>query len=231
MSTVRVRQHVNPLARKYLAAVPPSDWRQLFAQPGQPLHLDIGCARGEFLLEMAKNVPHWNFLGVEIRHTLVIEANQTRDRLGLTNLDYISANITTSLNACLPAASLASVSIQFPDPWFKRRHQKRRVVQPALVQGLATCLNLGGWVLLQSDIEAVAVEMRQRFRENPAFVEVSEAIIATANDAPAHGAHAYGDAHPTTDWLSNNPLPVPTERELQTLARGLPVYRAKFVRC
>jgi tRNA (guanine-N7-)-methyltransferase len=225
MSTVRVRQHVNPLARKYQVAVPASDWRQRFARPEQPLHLDIGCARGDFPLAMAAAFPDWNFLGVEIRQPLVIEANQERERLGLTNLDYLSANITTSLDVCLPAGSLAAASIQFPDPWFKRRHQKRRVVQPELVQGLATCLQPGGWVLLQSDIEAVALEMRRRFRENPEFWEVTPEVAPS--DTNAQGGR---QANRLSDWLSQNPLPVPTERELHTQARDLPIYRAKFVR-
>jgi tRNA (guanine-N7-)-methyltransferase len=212
MSTVRVRQHVNPLAQKYQVTVVPSDWRQLFAHPNQPLHLDIGCARGEFPLQMAQAFPDWNFLGIEIRQPLVTLANQVRDQLGLTNLYYLPANINTSLSASLATGSLTAASIQFPDPWFKRRHQKRRVVQPELVADLATCLRSGGWVLLQSDIEALAREMRRRFRDNPQFTEIID---------PA----AEQDL-----WLPSNPLTVPTERELHTQSQGLPVYRAKFLR-
>jgi tRNA (guanine-N7-)-methyltransferase len=219
MSTVRVRQHVNPLAQKYQAAVAPSDWRHLFANPQQPLHLDIGCARGDFPLQMAQALPDWNFLGIEIRHPLVIEANQTRAQLGLTNLAYLYANISTSLSACIPPGTLAAASIQFPDPWFKRRHQKRRVVQPQLVADLATCLQPGGWVLLQSDIEAVAQEMRRRFRQNPNFTE----ILPETTKPPITGGQEGG-------WLTSNPLPVATEREIQTQTRRLPVYRAKFMR-
>lgn len=75
MPRVRVRQHVNPLSKKYQTPVSPPDWTQVYAQATQPLHLDIGCARGEFLLRMATLQPDWNFLGLEIRESLVEQAN------------------------------------------------------------------------------------------------------------------------------------------------------------
>ncbi|MEB3150198.1 MAG: tRNA (guanosine(46)-N7)-methyltransferase TrmB, partial [Sphaerospermopsis sp.] len=99
------------------------------------------------------------------------------------------------------------VSIQFPDPWFKSRHAKRRVVQPELVQELANYLAVGGVVFLQSDQEFIAVEMCDRFQEHPAFEKMG-----------------------TEKWLAENPLPVPTEREIATQNKGEPVYRALFVK-
>jgi tRNA (guanine-N7-)-methyltransferase len=210
LAAVRVRQHVNPLSKKYLTPTSPPDWEKLYGNPAQPLHLDIGCARGKFLLNMAQLRPDWNFLGLEIREPLVEEANQLRDELGLTNLHFLFCNVNNSLQpllSSLPAGMLQYVTIQFPDPWFKKRHQKRRVVQPELVADLATYLMPGGCVFIQSDIEQVAVEMRDRFAANPAFQSQS-------NDT----------------WLAENPLPVPTERETSTLSQGEPVYRALFIK-
>ncbi|HEY9859436.1 MAG TPA: tRNA (guanosine(46)-N7)-methyltransferase TrmB [Candidatus Obscuribacterales bacterium] len=209
MSLVRVREHVNPLSRKYQSPVKPPDWSQVYADTTKPLHLDIGCARGRFVLSMAQTEPSWNFLGLEIRATLVDQANQERDELNLTNLHYLFCNANTSARSLLhslPKGVLQRVTIQFPDPWFKRRHQKRRVVQPELVQELASYLVPGGVVFLQSDIHEVAVEMCDRFEEHTAFQRQGEG------------------------WLSENPLSVPTERECMTLERGEPVYRALFVR-
>lgn len=208
MPPVRVRQHVNPLSQKYLALQEQTDWLGYLAQPDQPLHLDIGCARGKFLLDMAQAKPTWNFLGIEIREPLVDEANADRDRLGLTNLYYLFANANTCLTRLLAPASLAAASIQFPDPWFKRRHQKRRVVQPQLVDALALCLQPGGWVLLQSDVLEVALAMQSQFASHASFSQT----------------------HPELTWLPSNPLPIATERELYTLAKGEPVYRAQFTR-
>jgi tRNA (guanine-N7-)-methyltransferase len=207
---IRVRQHVNPLAKKYQQAVNPVEWEKIYANLHQPLHLDIGCARGRFVLQMAQIEPHLNFLGLEIREPLVIEANKLCSELGLTNLHYLFCNANNSLKvllSSLPPGILQRVTIQFPDPWFKTRHAKRRVVQPELVADLANYLPVGGVVFLQSDMEFIAVEMRDHFAENPHFQRIG-----------------------TGEWLAENPLSVPTERELSTQNRGEPVYRALFER-
>lgn len=209
MPKVRVRQHVNPLSKKYQTPVNPPNWEKVYAQATQPLHLDIGCAKGEFLLRMAQMEPDWNFLGLEIREPLVEQASAKVLELGLTNLYFLFCNVSNSLQPLLeslPARTLQRVTIQFPDPWFKKRQAKRRVVQPELVDTLATYLIGGGVVFIQSDIEAVAVEMCDRFEVHPAFQRQS------------------------IDWLVTNPLAVPTEREISTIAHSEPVYRALFIR-
>ena len=209
MPKVRVRQHVNPLSKKYQTPAQPPNWERIYAQSNQPLHLDIGCARGEFLLSMATIQPNWNFLGLEIREPLVEHAHDKVSELGLRNLYYLLGNVHTSLKPLLESfevGKLQRVTLQFPDPWFKKRQAKRRVVQPELVDTLATYLMDGGEVFLQSDVEAVAVEMCDRFEAHPAFQKQGSAL-----------------------WLETNPLPVPTEREVSTLSRGELVYRALFV--
>jgi tRNA (guanine-N7-)-methyltransferase len=209
LAAIRLRNHVNPLSNKYQTSASPLNWEKIYAILTQPLHLDIGCGKGRFLLSMATLEPEWNFLGLEIREPLVQEANTWRDELGLTNLHYLFGNVNNSLPAILsslPNGTLQRVTIQFPDPWFKNRHAKRRLVQPALVAELATYLAVGGIVFLQSDIEALAVEMCDRFCAHPGFQRQGKA------------------------WLAENPLPITTEREKSTLSRGEPVYRALFIR-
>lgn len=209
MATVRVRQHVNPLSNKYQTTIASPDWAAIFSQPEQPLHIDIGCAKGYFLMQMAEQHPDWNFLGLEIRLPLVNAALQKRDELGHDNLHFLFCNANTSLTDVLASFApnpLQQVSIQFPDPWFKKRHQKRRVVQPELVQCLATFLPPGGRVILQSDVEDVAQVMCDRFAEHDAFQRSQ------------------------VDWLVASPLLAQTDRELLTLAKGLPVYRAIFLK-
>ncbi len=209
MAKVRVRQHVNPLSIKYQTPVTPPNWTEIYSQPNQPLHLDIGCARGEFLLKMATLQPDYNFLGLEIRESLVKDANQLVAELGLKNLHYLFGNANNSLVPILeslPQKILQQVTIQFPDPWFKKRQMKRRVVKPEMVKELAMYLGEGGWVFLQSDVEDVAREMCSRFEANSAFYRKDD------------------------DWLAINPLPIPTERETYTISRGEPVYRALFIK-
>jgi tRNA (guanine-N7-)-methyltransferase len=158
---------------------------------------------------MAAACPQWNFLGLEIRQPLVDYCLSRRDADQQGNLHFIFCNANASLGPLLshlPPGALQQVSIQFPDPWFKKRHQKRRVVQPELVDDLAQALPPGGRVVLQSDVEAVAVEMCDRFADQPAFARTSP------------------------HWLPDSPFPAQTEREQLTLGKGLPVFRAIFVR-
>jgi tRNA (guanine-N7-)-methyltransferase len=177
----------------------------VYQNPSLPLHLDIGSARGKFLLKMALLSSQINFLGVEIREPLVREANQQREQEGLTNLHFLFGNINNSFSVLLeslPVGVLHCITIQFPDPWFKQRHSKRRVVQPELVDCLVAHLVEGGTIFLQSDVESVAREMGERFEVHP------------------HLKKQHSE-----EWLSINPFPIPTEREIATLAKNQPVYR------
>jgi tRNA (guanine-N7-)-methyltransferase len=208
MSILRVRQHVNPLSQKYQEPATAIAWDTYYADPDQPLYLDIGCARGRFLLDLSQLHPEWNFLGIEIRQSLVEQANLIRDRWGLRNLHYAFANANIAVQSLCPRNSLSGAFIQFPDPWFKRRQQKRRLVQSSLVEDLAVCLRPGGFVFLQSDLLELAQQMRDRFHQHPAFEPQTS----------------------PEEWLTANPLPVPTERELSTLELGKPVYRCQFMK-
>ncbi len=207
-----VRQHVNPLSRFFqlpLELPPPA---ALFADPSLPFHLDIGCARGRFLLALAQQQAGVNHLGVEIRRALVHAAEADRQALDLNNLHYLFCNANVSLEAwlaALPAGQLDLVSIQFPDPWFKKKHHKRRVLQPALVLAIAAALAPGKRLFLQSDV-----------------LEVIEPMVALT-EACGCFQRPSTDAKP---WRSSNPLPVPTERERYVLDQGLPVYRVLYER-
>ena len=215
----RVRQHVNPFNIRYSTPVTPPRWAEVFARPHQPLHIDIGCAKGYFIRDMAQVCPDWNFLGLEIREPLVEQCLKHYDQLGLTNAHVLFCNANNSLRPLL--ASLPQppqrVSIQFPDPWFKKRHQKRRVVQPQLVTDLAEFMPAGAWVWLQSDVETVAQDMVEVFGANPHFQRSFD---------PPHAA----PPETTGPWLAHNPLAAQTDRERVTLTQGKPVYRALFIR-
>lgn len=208
MSAVRVRQHVNPLSQKYQHPISAPNWETLYQTWTNPLHLDIGCARGQFLLNLAQLKPDWNFLGVEIREPLVVRANEARDELNLKNLHYLFCNINISLSTLIGSQILRGVTIQFPDPWFKKRHQKRRVAQPELIQTLANQIEPGGFLFVQSDVLDVADQMRTVISAHPAFLPSPD----------------------STPWMTHNPFPVATEREIATLSEGKPVYRCWFNR-
>ncbi|MGB5595468.1 MAG: tRNA (guanosine(46)-N7)-methyltransferase TrmB [Crocosphaera sp.] len=205
MARVRVRQHVNPLSAKYLNPLILPDWETIYPHLDKPLHLDIGCGRGKFLLKMAPLYPDVNFLGIEIREPLVTEANEQRDRLQLSNLHFLFCNINIYIEPLLqsfPPKILSCVTIQFPDPWFKQSHKKRRVVQPSLVKAIANYLTDDGSIFLQSDIKEVAKEMGDNFLVNSCF----------------HKQHQE-------TWLRENPFPIQTEREIATLNKNESIYR------
>ena len=207
-----VRQHVNPLSRVHLQPRPLPPLEALFADPSLPLHLDIGSARGRFLLALAPLQPSRNHHGLEIRQPLVRAAEADRLAAGLANLHFLYANAGVSLPdwlAQLPPGRLALVSLQFPDPWFKTRHHKRRVLQPPLLRALAAALPPGARLFLQSDVLELIQPMVELVEESGCFTR------------PA------ADPRP---WRPTNPLPVPTEREGHVLSQGLPVYRALFQR-
>ncbi|MEL6263044.1 MAG: tRNA (guanosine(46)-N7)-methyltransferase TrmB [Cyanobacteria bacterium J06626_6] len=224
----RVRQHVNPLSSKYANPAIAPDWPSVYADASLPLHLDIGCAKGDFVREMSQQQPDWNFLGLEIRQPLVERSLLRRDRAvergAKQNLHFIFCNANNSLGPVLETYSgrLQCVSIQFPDPWFKKRHQKRRVVQPALVEALSELMPKGGMVWLQSDIESVCAEMCDRFDEHPNFArahEVTQAALPKQSSSPDG-----------VQWLSKSPFPAQTDRERVTQEKGQPVYRARYER-
>lgn len=205
MARVRVHQHVNPLSPYYRQEPTPFDV-SAFGEPELPLHLDIGCARGRFLLRMAAERPEWNYLGVEIREPLVVEANSLADEAGLKNLKYQFANAMLFLGhllADIPDGRLQMVTVQFPDPWFKNRHAKRRMVNAELVEAVVDKLANGGKIFVQTDIEFLAEEMFELFRADERLTE-----------------------KPT----DHNPFPVRTEREKAVEDKELPVYRSMFVK-
>jgi tRNA (guanine-N7-)-methyltransferase len=154
---------------------------------------------------MAEQDRNWNFLGVEIREPLVIEANRIAEEKGLAgNLHYEFCNAMLWLDRLLkniPFGVLQMVTIQFPDPWFKKKHAKRRMVNRELIDAVLTKLDAGGRIFVQTDIEPLAEEMFELFRHR---TELTETVI---------------DA---------NPFAVKTEREKAVEEKGLMVYRAMF---
>lgn len=206
MPRVRVHQHVNPLSPFYRQEPEPLVYKDLFSDPARPLLLDIGCARGRFLLRMAEADASRNYLGVEIREPLVAEANRLAEEAGLSNLHYSFCNAMLWLGRLLeglPKDILEAVTIQFPDPWFKKKHAKRRMVNPEMVETVGSLLRPGGRVFVQTDIEFLAEEMFEHFRASRKFTEQTTA---------------------------ENPFPVKTEREKAVEDKQLPVYRRLFVR-
>lgn len=211
----RVRQHVNPLksAHQRLLDLPERWPAEVFAQPNNPAHLDVGSARGEFCLALAASRPELNVVGLEIRHAFADAAKREADTLGLRNAAFFACNASVQTPSLLEAlcGGLRSVTISFPDPWFKERHKKRRVLQPPLARTLEAHLQPGGWMLLQSDVLEVASQMRAT-------------VTATATSLVDQRDETRWDARPRE--LAG----IDTERERSSRELGRPVYRCLFVK-
>ena len=142
-----MRQHVNRLSQFFQLPLSLPGKSFLFKNSHYPIHLDIGSAKGEFLIELASKNPEWNFLGLEIREALVSSSERKRKTLELQNLIFLFCYVNISLDewlSDLDSNQLKRVSIQFPDPWFKRKHFKRRVLKLSLLNSIARYMSKDG---------------------------------------------------------------------------------------
>lgn len=136
----------------------PFDFKAVYKESDQPLVLEIGFGNGHTLAEMASQHPHENYLGIEVHRpgvgSLLIEV----DRLELSNVRCIHHDAIEVLNHQIPDASLSRVQLFFPDPWPKRRHHKRRIVQEPFLALIAKKLRKGGVFHMATDWEHYAKE-------------------------------------------------------------------------
>jgi tRNA (guanine-N7-)-methyltransferase len=132
------------------------DLDQIFQRPESPKVLEIGFGMGETTAQIAKAMPETDFIGVEV-HTPGVGALLKRiDELALQNIRIIHHDVVEVLNQMIPAASLTGAHIFFPDPWHKKRHHKRRLIQPEFVQLLTSKIKSGGYLHVATDWEAYA---------------------------------------------------------------------------
>tara|TARA_B100000579_G_scaffold210843_1_gene172244 strand:+ start:244 stop:888 length:645 start_codon:yes stop_codon:yes gene_type:complete len=207
-----VRQHVNPLSEFFQLPLSLPSKSILFQNSHYPIHLDIGSAKGEFLIELALKYPNWNFLGLEIREPLVRSSERKRETLDLHNLKFLFCNVNVSLNEWLLDLNpnqLKRVSIQFPDPWFKRKHIKRRVLKISLLNSIARSLSQDGELFIQSDIFDL-IESMTNIIDNCKYFDRKD----------LQGLK----------WLDQNPYNSFTDRELFVLKNNLPIYRVMYIR-
>ncbi|KAL0374093.1 UNVERIFIED_CONTAM: tRNA (guanine-N(7)-)-methyltransferase [Sesamum radiatum] len=180
------------------------DWDAVYNDATLPLMVDIGSGSGRFLLWLAqRNAGSRNYLGLEIRPKLVKRAEYWVNELALKNIHFVFANATVSFKQFVSTypGPLVLVSILCPDPHFKKKHHKRRVVQKPLVESIVDGLVPGGQIFIQSDVLEVALDMRDYFDAE--------------SDKLAHIDH-INPTIPCDDegWLLNNPMGIRTEREI-----------------
>ena len=124
-----------------------------------PLVLEIGFGMGDSLLEMARNEPEKNFIGIEVHPPGVGRLISSASQEGLSNLRVYMADAMDVLEDCIPDASIDRLQLYFPDPWHKKKHHKRRIVQPEFVQKLRPKLKENGVFHMATDWQAYAEHM------------------------------------------------------------------------
>ena len=178
--------------------LPADCWRQIFGND-RPVALEIGPGRGEFLLAGAQRQPAWNFFAIEHSASRTREIAAKLAGSGLENARVLCGD-AACLIEIIPAASVAAIYVQFPDPWWKRRHQKRRLWTPRFVAAVHRALVAGGTVDLVTDVPdyfaiAQACLDGEAGLERVTVDQPAELLTSFARKAARHGATIHRSVH------------------------------------
>ncbi len=144
--------YVQPLTRHVL------DTEKMFGRKA-PLIIEIGFGMGQALLTMAAAYPEQNYLGIEVHRPGVGSLLAGLTTQQINNVRVFNEDAVLVLNQSIAKASVSAVYIFFPDPWPKKRHHKRRLIQPHFIQLVHSRLLLGGLLHLATDCRAYADQM------------------------------------------------------------------------
>lgn len=141
----------------------PLDWPSVFGN-ANPMALEIGCGTGHFVVEMATRQPGTNFLAIDIYNKGCLKTCAKIDQAGLTNVRVMRVEARWLLARSLPLASLAAVYVNCPDPWPKKRHRRRRLVNREFLATLAHYLLPGGDFYFSTDVDNYAEDAATAIR-------------------------------------------------------------------
>ncbi|WP_373046178.1 tRNA (guanine(46)-N(7))-methyltransferase TrmB [Vulgatibacter sp.] len=182
------------------------DWSKVFGRPA-PLEVEIGSGQGGFALGHSAAHPEVNLVAFEVRRKFARETAEKGEARGLTNLRCFAADAKVVLPRIFAPRSVDVFHIQFPDPWWKKKHHGRRLVEDEFSILLYNLLRLDGLLEVRTDVEGRGVEM-----------------------AAALEAVGFVNRFGAGQLAPYDPSEVPSTRERGYLARGEPIYRYKFGR-
>ena len=203
---MRPRLLPDPVGLKFVNLEAPPDWDAEFGFSG-PLELEIGSGAGGHALEYCRRNPHVRFVAFEWRKKYARDTLARGEKLGLKNLRVIEADARAVVPRIFAPASLSCVHLQFPDPWWKRAHFKRAVIQPEFARLLLGKLVPGGRFDMRTDVE-----------------DRGRGMLAILEEAGFVNPLGRGAFHPY------EPEEVPSTRERRYLQSGEPVYRGRLVK-
>jgi tRNA (guanine-N7-)-methyltransferase len=208
MSRLRVGKGIAvPPAYAVPEALAADRWAGVFGRRA-PLVVEVGFGNGRFLAEMARLRPEADFVGVELYGKGIEKLSRRLERDRIPNVRIVKGEALHVLKALFAPGEIAALYLNFPDPWPKKRHHKRRLVGPALPPVLFSRMAPGADVHLATDHDGYAHQMRDVFEAHPGF----------ANEA---GPHRFAD---------DPPAPVKTKYELKFEARGHTIRRLRYRR-
>ncbi len=149
------------------------DFARIFGN-AHPVELELGCGDGSFLLQWAALHPDRNFLGVERLKGRVTKIDRKGRRLGLRNLRGLRLEATYVLEWMVPATSLSALHVYFPDPWPKKRHHKRRLIQTPFTELAARALLPEGILYLRTDHTEYFQQMEEVMAATTEFERIAE---------------------------------------------------------
>jgi tRNA (guanine-N7-)-methyltransferase len=183
------------------------DWSAVFGNDN-PVELEVGCGKGLFLITSAAERPDVNFVGVEIvRKYELFTATRVAKR-DLRNVRVACSDARAFLRDCVPADSLQAIHVYFPDPWWKKRHHKRRLWTPEFTAECGRVLRPGGVLYAVTDVEEYAQLMHELGDAQPSLCFVAPPQPGT----PAHDL----------DYLTN------FERKFRK--EGRPIFRMSWAK-
>ena len=201
---MRIRQHVNPMDlffETFRGEKPVLD-------PARELEIEVGCAEAQFLFERASRDRSRQYVGLEIREDLVHWVNAKAKRLRAP-VRSVFCQAQLHMQLIFPPTSASRVYVNFPDPWFKRRHHARRMVDSVLAEQIAYVLRPGGELFVQTDVWDIALDAMAAFDGDERFHNV---------------------AGEWTFWRAGNPYGVRSSREQNAEETGLPIWRIWYRR-
>jgi len=208
-----MRQHVNPLSSNFNQIERLPSLSEMFGDSKSKLHLDIGCASGEFLFDLALDNTSWNYLGIEIRERLVKSAKLKVQEREIKNLYFVFGNANNILNdvqSKFILENVKSISFNFPDPWFKKKHYKRRVIQPGFINILSNSLQKGTLIFIKTDVKDLFDYMDYTILSNFYFKTIDKKDFN------------YAD--------SFNPNKVKTNREKYVIVNQLDIFEKIYIK-
>jgi tRNA (guanine-N7-)-methyltransferase len=173
-----------------------SQWETLFNWPRvfgtqKPPEIEIGCGRGMFLIKSARENPGLNYLGIELSARFFRMLKERVQKSAAQNIRIIQGEAGFILKKFVPENSVTAVHIYFPDPWPKKRHWKRRLINSGFVETVRCALVPGGQLFMATDFQDYFAEMLQAADACEGFEQVSHQEIAPHQAGPEQAATSY----------------------------------------